>query len=238
MGLLGGWVRVLVWGWVAWASVAWGQGTGAAGEAAAATPPTTVEEALHGMSDAAGVVFAGQVVAVRRVAGSGGGLGVVEVTFQVDRAVRGCADGVPYVLREWEGLWAAGEVRYRVGQRLLMLLRKPGAAGLSSPVSGMDGAVPIVGVASEIGDSGGVVSGASVSAAADSSGVGGMVDLRWVGARVLRSASYTADGVSAASVGPGAASSVAATGSIASQGASVGTVLGLLSGWAGVPVAR
>ena len=208
MGLRGGWfgwVRVLAWGWLAWASVALGQGAGASGGTTAGTPPASVEEALHGMSDAAGVIFAGQVLAVRRVAGSGGGLGVVEVTFQVDRAVRGCAVGAPYVLREWEGLWASGEVRYRVGQRLVMLLRTPGTAGLSSPVGGMDGAIPIVGVTSEIGDSGGVVNGASVSGAPIST-VDAMLDLRWVGARVLRSASYTSTGVSAASVGTGVAS--------------------------------
>jgi hypothetical protein len=234
MGLRGGlvgWVRVLAWGWMAWATVALGQGMGAA-----ARPPASVEEALHGMSDTAGVIFAGQVVAVRRVVSSGGGLGVVEVTFQVDRAVRGCAEEVPYVLREWEGLWASGEVRYRRGQRLLMLLRTPGAAGLSSPVGGMDGAIPIVGVASEIGDAGGVVSGASnAGASTASSDAGGtMVDLRWVGARVWRSTSYTGEGVSAASV----AVSAAASSSVAAQGASVETVLGLLNGWAGVLVAR
>ena len=71
-------------------------------------PPATVEDALHEMSDAAGVIFAGQVTAVRRVAGVGGASGVVEVDFRVDNAVRGCVSGGTYTLREWAGLWAGG----------------------------------------------------------------------------------------------------------------------------------
>ena len=87
------------------------------------------------------MIFVGQVLAVRRprtAAGSGR-----EVEFRVDQAIRGCAAGTPFVLREWAGLWAGGNQRYRVGQRLLMLLHAPSAAGMSSPVGGLDGAIPI-----------------------------------------------------------------------------------------------
>ena len=70
------------------------------------------------------------------------------------------------MLREWGGLWEGTDERYRVGQRLLMLLHAPGASGLSSPVSGMDGAIPLL---------------AGASATAEP-----MVDLRWVAARVSR----------------------------------------------------
>src|ERR1700733_12985976 len=105
---------------------------------AATEQPETVVDVLHQLSDKADVIFAGQVLAIRRP-----GNGVVEVEFRVDEAIRGCTSGTTYTLREWAGLWMADDQRYRVGQRLLMLLHSPGAGGLSSPVSGLDGAIPI-----------------------------------------------------------------------------------------------
>ena len=223
------------YGWLLRVAVVWATvGVSAAmGQGVAADPPQTVEDALHEMSGAAGVIFAGQVMSVRVLPGNGGAPGVVEVVFRVDQAVRGCSAGGTYVLREWQGLWAGGDARYRVGERLLMLLRSPGASGLSSPVGGMDGAIPIRGVESQIG------SGASVSAAS-AAAPEPMVDLRWVGARMLRSASYAPGNgsgglVSGASVGSGSGAGVA---SAASPGASVGTVVGLLNSWESARAAR
>ena len=230
--------RCVWWGgvWVA-------GGVGASGQDAAAMPPATVVDALHEMSDAAGVIFAGQVTAVRRVAGVGRASGVVEVDFRVENSVRGCVSGGTYTLREWAGLWAGGNARYRVGQRLLMMLRAPGASGMSSPVGGMDGAIPIRGVESEIATGSATVGGATVSAASVPGGAGGssvvaapvsMVDLRWVGTRMLRSgaaASGTTAGggtVSGASVG---AAGGGASVSVATLGASVDTVMGMLGSW-------
>src|SRR5260370_85850 len=111
------------------------------GQVSAAAPvvqPQTVVDVLHQLSDKADVIFAGQVLAIRRPNG-----GVVEVEFRLDQAIRGCAAGTPYILREWAGLWAGDNQRYRVGQRLLMLLHAPSAAGMSSPVGGLAGAIPI-----------------------------------------------------------------------------------------------
>jgi hypothetical protein len=220
-----GWLRVAVIWTTVGVSVALGQSV-------AAAPPQTVEDALREMSGAAGVIFVGQVSSVRVVQGGGGAPGVVEVVFRVDQVVRGCSAGGTYVLKEWQGLWEGGDARYRVGERLLMLLRSPGASGLSSPVGGMDGAIPIRGVESQIG------SGASVSAAS-AAAPEPMVDLRWVGARMLRSLSYaTANGsglVSGASVASGSSAGVA---SVATAGASVGTVVGLLNSWGSVRAAR
>jgi hypothetical protein len=221
-----------VFGWLRVAAVFGAMGVSAAfGQSSAAGTavlPQTVEDSLHEMSDAAGVIFAGQVLSVRVVPGNVGAPGVVEVRFRVDQAVRGCSAGGTYVLKEWQGLWGAGDARYRVGERLLMLLRAPGASGLSSPVGGMDGAIPIRGVESQI--DGGSVVGAAVAPER-------MADLRWVGARMLRTASSGpgAGLVSGASVGPSAA---VGTGSVASQGASVGTVVGLLSSWESARAAR
>ncbi len=126
----------------------------------------SVESVLHAMVGRAGVIFTGTVSAVRRRPAADGGAGVVEVEFAVDRGLRGSVTGGRYVLREWAGLWEGTDERYRVGQRLLMLLHAPGASGLSSPVAGMNGAIPIR-------------PGANATAEAT-------VDLRWVAAQVSR----------------------------------------------------
>lgn len=133
-----------------------------AAEAAPGTVPGTVEDALHAMAQQAAVIFAGQVVGVRRVGGMDGATGVVEIEFAVDDAVRGVS-GSRFTLREWAGLWAGGDQPLRAGQHYLMLLHAPGVAGLDSPVGGMDGAIPIRGGVDER-----------------------VVDLRWVATRVVR----------------------------------------------------
>jgi hypothetical protein len=160
-------------------------------------PATTAdtESALHSMSRMAGVIFAGQVVAVRRHLGTIGATGIIEVEFAVEDAVRGVSGG-GYTLREWAGLWPAGAEPFRVGQRFLMLLHAPGAAGLSSPVGGTDGAIPIRGSAS-LQDSQiaspwvqGTVAGASGASGETAQTDGRAVDLRWIATRVSRPISY------------------------------------------------
>lgn len=138
-------------------------------------PPVTVDDALHQMADKASVIFAGQVTAIRRHESTDDTSGYVEVEFRVDQAVRGCTAGTPYVLREWAGLWAGGDSRYQVGEHLLMFLHAPGASGLSSPISGMDGAVPIHGATS-------LIAGETTQYP--------VTDLRWVATHVLRPISY------------------------------------------------
>jgi hypothetical protein len=163
----------------------------ASGQVAAATPPQTVVDVLHQLSDKADVIFAGQVVAIRHP-----NEGVVEVEFRVDQAIRGCSVG-PYLLREWAGLWAGGAQRYRVGQSLLMLLHAPSAAGMSSPVDGLDGAIPI--------RQGGATPLASAVAPAQPP----FVDLRWLGMKLPRAVSYSSETTHAARVN-GVAVSMAA----------------------------
>jgi hypothetical protein len=193
--------------------------------------PQTVVDVLHQLSDKADVIFAGQVVAVRRPNG-----GFVEVEFRVDQAIRGCAAGTPYVLREWAGLWAGDTRRYRVGQRLLMLLHAPSAAGMSSPVGGLDGAIPIRqgGAAVDSGD-------------AASSRQPPFADLRWLGARVPRIVAYR-DGASTGAQlvdadvagrseqrtsggGTAGASASGSPASVPAQQASVEAVIGMLTSW-------
>ena len=140
----------------------------------------TVEAALRAMGEQAAVVFVGTVSSVTRVGGDGfaAATGVVEVTFAVEQPVRGCAGG-SYLLREWGGLWPGSTMRYRVGSRLLMLLHAPGVSGLSSPVGGMDGAIPVRA-------SRGLVA-AEDAAEATSEPV---ADLRWLAARLVRGTGY------------------------------------------------
>ncbi len=68
----------------------------------AAGNAVTVEAALRGMSAQAAVMFVGTVTGVRRVGGDGfaAAAGLMEVTFAVERGLRGVGDGESYVLRE------------------------------------------------------------------------------------------------------------------------------------------
>jgi len=153
-----------------------GSGAAVAGwqESGSGVVPATADGVIEQMSEAAGAIFVGQVVAVRRPSGSIGSAGdaaegVVEVDFRVERALLGPGQGSVYTLREWAGLWAGGAERYRVGRRLLLFLRQPDASGLSSPVHGVDGAIPLRG--------GGVAPGPDDVGVAASEW---LVDLRWV----------------------------------------------------------
>jgi hypothetical protein len=107
-------------------SAAWGQ----------AAPEVSVAGVLSSLSARAGDVFAGQVVSVRPVGG------VVEVQFRVEQTLKGQAAG-SVVLREWAGLWAAGQRRYWVGERAVVFLHEAGKSGLRSAVDGMEGVLPI-----------------------------------------------------------------------------------------------
>jgi hypothetical protein len=202
--------------------------------------PETVVDVLHQMSDKADVIFAGQVVAIRRP-----NSGVVEIEFRVDQAIRGCTAGTPYFLHEWAGLWPGDNQRYSVGQRLLMLLHAPSAAGVSSPVGGLDGAIPIR-------------QGGAASTDAGTPRQPPFVDLRWLGAKVPRTVSYSSEPTRAEKAARAsslllaqpqtrrmvAASSMIGTdpvastsgngqsgGSVASQQASVDAVIGMLTAW-------
>ena len=137
---------------------------------------TTLPAALRAMAEQAGVIFVGTVTSVRRVEGDGfAAVGVVEVRFAVEQGIRGVT-GASYTLREWGGLWPPGERRFVVGDRRLMLLHSPGVTGLSSPVGGFEGAIPVVGTGARVG------AGSRATTAAEA-----MLDLRWIGAKLARS---------------------------------------------------
>src|ERR1035437_903175 len=167
------------------------------------SPPQSTQEALHAMSQQASVIFAGQVTGVRRNDGDTGTIGVVEIDFAVEDAIRGVIGGT-YTLREWAGLWPTGEAPFSIGQHYLMLLNAPGPSGLSSPVGGMDGAIPVRG-SSPPPRSRATPSLASETAA-PSTPDSRVVDLRWIGTMVVRPVAYRSASVeSALGVSPRAA---------------------------------
>jgi len=238
-GSSGLWAIALAVLLAAFAIQAEGQGV----PSASSTSPQTVVDVLHQLSDKADVIFAGQVVAIRRPDTT-----VVEVEFRVDQAIVGCTSGAPYILREWAGLWEGDTQRYRVGQHLLMLLRAPSAAGMSSPVGGLDGAIPI----RQGGAAGPVTDGVTPRQPP-------FVDLRWLGAKLprtvsyrneaapgtkpgnsfapihsqLRTASVAASGsvTNAAPVTPMASNAGSSGSSVPAQQASVDAVVGMLTAW-------
>jgi hypothetical protein len=100
-------------------------------------PDSTLGDAIRNLASRAGVVFVGQVTSIEHKSG------IVEVHFAVQQTVQGSV-GAIYTLREWSGLWPQGEQRYTVGQRAMIFLHPTSAAGLSSPVDGMEGIIPLV----------------------------------------------------------------------------------------------
>jgi hypothetical protein len=161
---------------------------------AASTLPQTLEDVLHHMSDLAGVIFTGEVTDIRHKDGQQGASGIVEIDFRIEQAARGCVTGQTYTLREWAGLWNQDGERYRVGERLLMMLHTPGSSGISSPVEGMDGAIPVRPSPS----------GAQLLTASNADSQPPLVaDLRWVATRIARPLPYataSSSSISAASV--------------------------------------
>ena len=195
------------------------------------------EDALHELAQQADVIFAGQVAAVRQRAGHGGATGIVEIDFAVEDAVRG-THASQYTLREWAGLWAAGATPFRAGQTYLMLLHAPGASGLSSPVGGEDGAIPIRGGGPPVGP--GTVDATQRSPQP----VARTIDLRWIATRVARPVEYAWVPVREPILRPFGPSPmhlasptvelrapIPVTAEAASQGAAYATVLAMLRGW-------
>ncbi len=111
------------------------------------------EDVLAGLVKGAGVIFSGEVYAIRmpegeQNAGTQGGQhsgnpSAVEVEFRVDQGVRGATIGNPYVLRERVEEWRSRPGLLALHGRYVVLLEKPDAAGLSRPVGGERGVFPI-----------------------------------------------------------------------------------------------
>lgn len=100
-------------------------------------PAADVASVMRSLTSRAGVIFVGQV---EKIQPNGG---VVDIVFTVQQRVAGEL-GATYTLREWSGRWSGGQQHFTVGERAMVFLYPPNAAGLSSPVDGMSGVVPLV----------------------------------------------------------------------------------------------
>jgi hypothetical protein len=87
----------------------------------------------------AAIIFFGRVTGVSRLVPESGAVEPsLQITFAVENGVQGVQTGREFRLLEWPGRWQAGE-RYRSGERYLLFLHAPNAAGLTSPVGGNGG---------------------------------------------------------------------------------------------------
>lgn len=87
----------------------------------------------------AAIIFFGRVTGISRIVPeTGAAEPSLQITFAIDNGVRGAQTGQEFQLLEWPGRWQAGE-RYRIGERYLLFLHAPNAAGLTSPVGGTAG---------------------------------------------------------------------------------------------------
>ncbi len=84
------------------------------------------------------LIFSGKVLSVDRQPGNSVSPATTLVQLQVLKAIRGVRRAQVIQIREWGGLWDAGE-RYHKGEQVLLFLYPPGKAGLTSPVGGRGG---------------------------------------------------------------------------------------------------
>ncbi len=106
-------------------------------------PPSRVPPTLQQATQRAGTIFAGRVMSITPIrATASDRIGSVQVTFQVEQAVRGVRVGQTLSIREWAGLWSSGE-RYHMGERLMLFLYAPSKVGLTSPVGGPGGRLAV-----------------------------------------------------------------------------------------------
>lgn len=94
---------------------------------------------LQRITSPAGYIFAGKVKSVSYLQPrSLSEVATVQITFQVEQAVKGTRVGSFLTVQEWAGLWNAGE-RYRVGERVVLFLYPKSKLGLTSAVGGAQG---------------------------------------------------------------------------------------------------
>lgn len=97
----------------------------------------------HSLTLRSGYIFAGTVKTVERLSSrTPGSMAVMRITFYVDQGLRGTRTGQMLVIREWAGLWQAGD-RYHPGERVMLFLYPPSKLGLTSPVGGDSGRFPV-----------------------------------------------------------------------------------------------
>lgn len=90
---------------------------------------------LTQLTKKAGFIFAGRVLRVEYPASQPDRVPLVQITLQVERALRGTERGQTFILTQWAGAWDSGP-QFRVGQLLLLFLYPRSPAGLTSVVGG------------------------------------------------------------------------------------------------------
>jgi len=101
--------------------------------AAQATGPAPLS--LTQLTKKAGFIFAGRMLRVEYPAPQADRVPVVQVTLQVEHALRGTQRGQIFTLTQWAGAWDRGP-HFRPGQRLLLFLYPRSPTGLTSVVGG------------------------------------------------------------------------------------------------------
>ena len=99
-------------------------------EPSRSAPPQFASQQLR----SSGMIFSGTVLSIVHFSAPAS-VETTQITFKVERAVRGTRAGQLLRVREWQGLWNSGE-RYRVGERVLLFLYPSSKLGLTSPVGG------------------------------------------------------------------------------------------------------
>ncbi|MBV8049536.1 MAG: hypothetical protein JOZ80_00025 [Acidobacteriaceae bacterium] len=94
---------------------------------------------LPRLAHKSGYIFSGTVKSVARISPTAtDSVGVVRITFHVEKGYLGVGTGEYLVISEYAGLWQSGET-YRPGEKVLLFLYPPSKLGLTSPVGGMSG---------------------------------------------------------------------------------------------------
>jgi hypothetical protein len=96
--------------------------------------PSRIDPVSRPIIRNSGIIFSGTAVKVEHFKPTGSP-GITQITFRVESAIRGVRQGQVIKIREWGGLWSAGE-RYRAGERVLLFLYPNSKLGLTSPVGG------------------------------------------------------------------------------------------------------
>ncbi len=103
------------------------------------SPILRLPPSLQQVTQRAGTIFAGMVSSITPIrATASDQIASIQITFQVEQAIRGVRIGQTLTIREWAGLWTASD-RYHVGQRLMLFLYAPSKMGFTSPVGGSAG---------------------------------------------------------------------------------------------------
>jgi hypothetical protein len=107
------------------------------------TPPSSTPPNLGHLASNSGYIFSGTVSSVTRATTANSStVPTMQITFRIDQAIRGVRAGQSLTIHEWAGLWDAGE-RYHPGERVMLFLYPPSRLGLTSPVAGAQGRLPI-----------------------------------------------------------------------------------------------